>query len=374
MIDPSLHIFRKHIAWTICWELFFWMVIGILLVFIPSDQFIWKHPTFLWLIPFILPIGIYHYYRKFQLYKRSSSIPHLLRKALYPTYTFPGSWWTFFFFRNAVVFLVLAAAQPSIGKVKTSVMTHSGELVICLDVSNSMNTKDIDPNTSRLDIAKRAMNELLNHLKGERIGVSVFAENAFVQLPITTDYSAAKLFINEIESDMLSNQGTNIGAALSTAITQFSQENTSKTILLVTDGEDHSSNMDSLVLKLEEKDIAISVVGIGSTTGGPVPVDAKRPELGYKKNEKGQLIISKPNPTFIQSLCKKTNGTSLLVRDPYPNLDEVLTEINQKKGRKVGNLQTEIQENYFRIPLMLSLLSWILLLGYSYWIKLRPKK
>ena len=237
-----------------------------------------------------------------------------------------------------------------------------------------MNTKDIDPSTSRLEIAKRAMNELLNHLTGERIGIAVFAENAFVQLPITSDYSAAKLYINDIESSMLSNQGTNIAAALSTSLKQFSPEKSTKTIILVTDGEDHAKDTDSVMNAIKTQNINLCVVGLGSPTGGAIPIHPSRPELGYKKDEKGRLVVSKPNETLIKELADGTDGISVMVNDPYPSLDALLTEINQKQGRKKGNLQVEIQQNNYRIPLFFALLSWLGWMWFNYSRRTKSRK
>jgi Ca-activated chloride channel family protein len=258
-----------------------------------------------------------------------------------------------------LVFLILSAAQPISGKEKVNSTTSSGELVICLDVSNSMNTKDIDPQLSRLEIAKGAMNELLNNLSGERIGITVFAGNAFVQLPITSDYTSAKVYINEIETNMLSNQGTNIAAALATSLNQFSPDQSGKTLLLVTDGEDHALGTDSVVNALQQNEINLCIVGIGSPTGGPVPIDPNRPELGYKKDGNGQLITSKPNKKLADRLAKQTDGLAVMVNEPYPSLDELLTEINQKNSRKKGTLQLEVQRNNYQLPLSLAFFNWL---------------
>ena len=123
----------------------------------------------------------------------------------------------FIFLRNIVAFLILALANPLLGKMKQNTKADNLELVICLDISNSMNAKDIE-NTSRLEVAKRGLSQLVNQLKGERIGMCVFAGTAFVQLPLTNDYHAAKLFTQEIETDMISAQGTNISSALTNSL------------------------------------------------------------------------------------------------------------------------------------------------------------
>jgi Ca-activated chloride channel family protein len=218
------------------------------------------------------------------------------------------------------------------------------------------------------------MNELLNNLSGERIGITVFAGNAFVQLPITSDYTSAKVYINEIETNMLSNQGTNIAAALATSLNQFSPDQSGKTLLLVTDGEDHALGTDSVVNTLQQNEINLCIVGIGSPTGGPVPIDPNRPELGYKKDENGQLITSKPNKKLADQLAKQTGGLAVMVNEPYPSLDELLTEINQKNSRKKGTLQLEVQRNNYQLPLSLAFFNWLGWMWLNYYRLKRRKK
>jgi Ca-activated chloride channel family protein len=258
-------------------------------------------------------------------------------------------------------------ANPLLGKVKQSTKAENLELVVCLDVSNSMNVKDID-GTTRLEVAKRALTQLVNQMTGERIGICVFAGSAFVQLPLTMDYHAAKLFIQEIQSDMISAQGTNISEALSISDKMFTQLKTSKGILLVTDGEDHEGLGDTIVSSLTDKKVEIAILGIGTEKGGPVPVDIEKPGLGNKQTDNREMVISKLNPDFIKKLATDLNGTAIVTSEPFPNVNQVLTEINQMKRGNSRNLEIEINESWYQIPLLFVLISyalWVL----SYWFK-----
>ena len=369
---------KQQLSWLISWEIFFWTCLFMYTEVINSGKgelvYRWKHPEVMWLSIVILPIYWYAFKKKTSITTIANRLPKQLRSLTFPGLKVSYSAWPLFFIRNLIVFLILTMAQPIAGKEKVAASTTSGEIVICLDVSNSMNTKDIDPTTSRLEVAKRAMTELLNNLSGERIGISVFAGNAFVQLPITSDYLAAKVYINEIETNMLSNQGTTISKALSTSINQFSEDNANKTLLLVTDGEDHASIEDSNFVALKEKDISLCVIGIGMPTGGPVPMDANRPELGFKKDDSDNIIISKPNKKLVSQLAERANGIAVMVTDPYPSLDQLLTEINQKRSNKKGTLQLDVERNNYQIPLLLALLSWIGWFLLSYRLFERPRK
>ena len=160
----------------------------------------------------------------------------------------------------------LSLAQPVFGTKKVSGTIESLELVICLDVSASMDVKDISDDLSRLDVSKRAIVQLINNLHGEKIGICVFAGGAYVQLPITSDYSAAKLFVNDITTSIMSNQGTNINAALSTANDMFTDQKCSKGIIIVTDGENHEEKPSSIFEILKKKNITVNVLGLKSHT------------------------------------------------------------------------------------------------------------
>lgn len=354
---------------VVIWEALFWSLSGIILFLIgyldPSstgEQVSFKYPDQFWLLVLLLPALAAYFYSVLKINRLSEQAsPNIQKYILQPVSTF-NSFLRFFFFRNALVFLIFAIAQPVFGKKKVAGTMESLELVICLDVSNSMNTKDISPTISRLEIAKRAMNEMVNKLHGEKMGIAVFAGGAFVQLPLTGDYAAAKMFISEIETNMISNQGTNIGEALTVSSEMFSKAKTTKGIILVTDGENHEGLPEEALKKIKERQIEVSILGIGTTQGGPVPKDPNRPELGNKTTASGRMVISRVDPAFIRSIATKTGGSATLSSDEFPDLSELLTQINQMKRSKVKDLEFEVHENRYQIPLFVSLLFWSLFL------------
>jgi Ca-activated chloride channel family protein len=278
----------------------------------------------------------------------------------------------FFLLRTSFVFLILALAQPIYGRKKVKGTMKSMELVVCLDVSNSMNTCDIE-STPRLEIAKRSLNALINTLAGEKIGLCLFAGSSYVQLPLTTDYNAAKLFVEDVSTYSISRQGTNIPDALSTAMTMFTKEKMTKAILIVTDGENHEQGNDEIYNEIIEKEIQVCALGIGTELGGPVPEDSNNPKNGYRKNAFGQNVVSKMNPDFVKQIANKTNGYAMTTSEAYPDLQTILTQINQMKRAKLRDLEFEIAESRYQVPLILSLSCWILWLLLP-GIKLRMKK
>ncbi len=270
------------------------------------------------------------------------------------------------FFTRVIAFSILALAQPSIGKEKVAGTIKSLELVVCLDVSNSMNVKDMDGSESRITASKRAMTDLINHLSGEKIGVCVFAGVSFVQLPLTSDYEAAKLFIEEVSTDLIPQQGTNISSALSTAEKMFSPVEGGKAVLLITDGEDHDGSALESVRSLKDNKIEVHVLGIGSEKGGPLLADPLRPELGYRKDKNGQLLISKVDPKLIQDLATTANGSYMLSASGYPSIKQLLTEINQIQRTNLRDLAFETRSNNYQLPLGAALLCFLILIIANY--------
>lgn len=268
----------------------------------------------------------------------------------------------FFFFRNTVAFVILAMAQPVFGSKKVTGTIESLELIVALDISTSMNVKDIDDKVSRLGIAKRAMVQLINNLHGEKLGVVVFAGDAFAQLPLTMDYDAAKMFVGEIETGMISNQGTNIASALQVAQKMFTKTKASKSIILISDAEDHEGGIDVLLNQLKEKEIELSVLGLGTANGGLIPNNPDQPEFGYKLNPSGTPIVSKMNPDLVKSLASKSGGTYLISESPYPDLTTLLENLKRMKRTKVKTISFDVKQNIYQFPLMLAIISWILFL------------
>ena len=349
------------------WELFFWLIFFALIYSLgygsesrTIDQLAFKYPLFLSLSLLLIPIiGVYFYKIRQNNQIAVNTNENVLQFVLKPVSSF-FSLVRFIFFRNAFVFLVITLAQPIYGKKKVHGLTKSLELVVALDISNSMNSKDLDKDLSRLEVSKRALNQLVNNLHGEKIGISIFAGNAYVQLPITSDYHAAKMFISEIETEMISNQGTNIAEALATSVKMFSAASGTKGIILVTDGENHEENPVEAIKSIIDKNIELCVLGVGTINGGLIPKDPKRTELGYKMDERGENIISKLNPSFINELAKKTNGFSMLTTNAFPDLAELLLRINQMDSSKMNDDQFDVIENRYQIPLFLAIVFWLL--------------
>jgi len=349
------------------WEAIFWcLFLFIISVYdtlgseITMDHLVFKYPNVFWFNLVLLPLGSLFFKKLLKINKIAEGIqPKLQHYFLLPISNFQ-TFLRFFFFRNAIVFLIIALAIPVYGNKKVQGSADTSELVVAIDVSNSMNTRDIDRNMSRLEISKRALIQLVNNLHGERLGIVVFAGGSYVQLPLTNDYYAAKMFINEIQTNMISNQGTNIAQALSTSVGMFSKLNATKGIILVTDGENHEENPNEVLDRIIIDKIQLCVLGLGTESGGLIPNHPTRPELGYKTDEYGQSIVSKVNGKFIHEIASKAKGYSMVSSSLFPNLTELLTQINRMKRTKVDGLEFNVKETKYQLPLFLALLFHIL--------------
>jgi Ca-activated chloride channel family protein len=288
------------------------------------------------------------------LQTQSILLPEIHVKALF---------WKYFWLRNTLFFFAFALAQPIFGEGKVTTTGRNAEILIALDISNSMNVRDINPTESRLSIAKRSLIQLINSLRGEKIGICVFAGNAYVQLPLTGDYDAAKMYVNEIETDMVSEQGTNIGEALLNAARMYSKAKNSKLLLLVTDGENHEGGIDESLKILKDNQVQLAILGLGTKQGGYVPNDPYKPEFGYKILENGKKVVSKLNPKMLAEIAQKANGFAITSASSFPDLENIVNQIRNLKTGESEVSDVEVKQNWYQIPLLMGILSLLLYFG-----------
>jgi len=204
-----------------------------------------------------------------------------------------------------LVLLMVALAQPRWGFQWEDLKQRGVDIIITLDVSNSMRATDIKP--SRLERAKHKIADLLRMLKGDRVGVVAFAGTSFLHCPLTLDYQAAEMFLGALDTDLIPLQGTALGHAIETSIDAFStMEKKSKAILLITDGEDHEGTVLKAIKKAKKEGVKIFVIGIGRNEGVPVPDPTVN---GFKRNRSGEIILSKINEPLLEKIAKDTGGS-----------------------------------------------------------------
>ncbi|MDR0802330.1 VWA domain-containing protein [Fluviicola sp.] len=265
----------------------------------------------------------------------------------------------YFLLRSTYFFIVLAMAQPVAGSRKVNGSKRVLDLVICLDISNSMNTKDMGGGqVSRLTAAKQAIGELMNQLKGERIAVVVFANDAYTQLPLTMDYGAAKLFIPDIETSMITDQGTNIGRALELAREQFKDTESGKAVLVITDGEDHENLWKKQLTELKKQHIELVYLGLGSAKGGLIPNNPYDVSEGYKR-ENGQAVVSRLDKKSLERMAAASGSILVVSNSAFPNIYNIAANYKNTKNKQVMKVEFNVDKNYFYIPAILALFCMI---------------
>ncbi|NTV84184.1 MAG: VWA domain-containing protein [Bacteroidales bacterium] len=265
----------------------------------------------------------------------------------------------FIIFMLAIGFLVIGLANPQIGSKLEKVQRKGADLVIALDVSNSMLSQDIRPD--RLTRAVQGISKLIDRLEGDRLGIVVFAGKAYVQLPITTDYSAAKMFLSTISTQMVPSQGTAIGDAIELAIQSFKEDERSKAIIIITDGENHEGNVLEAAQLATEKGIKIFTIGMGSPEGSPIPLlDNLGRQTGFKTDKQGQTIVSKLDETTLQQLASAGNGIYVRASTGQDGLSRILDEINALEKQEIETRMFSEYEGRFQYFLAVSLFLLIL--------------
>ena len=226
----------------------------------------------------------------------------------------------------ALFFVILGVAGPQFGSKLQQVKREGVELIIALDVSNSMMAEDIKP--SRLAAARQAISRMTDKLTDDKVGLIVFAGDAYVQLPITTDYSSAKLFLSGISTDIAPIQGTAIGAAIDLASKSFTPETeASKAIIVITDGENHQDDAVAAAKAAREKGIYVHTIGMGLPQGAPIPEKGNPGQ--FMKDGQGNVVISKLDETTLREIAKAGEGIFVRASNTNVGLNTLLDEINE---------------------------------------------
>ena len=208
----------------------------------------------------------------------------------------------------SIVSLVLGLMNPKIGTQLETVKREGVDIVFAMDVSRSMLAEDIAPN--RIEKSKRLVSAIINQLASDRVGIIAYAAQAVPQLPITTDYAAAKMFLQALNTDMLSSQGTALDSAIDLAGTFFDDEDqTNRVIFLISDGEDHSEEASNAASRAAKLGIKIFTFGVGTESGAPIPLKRNDIIESYKKDSEGEVVITKLNQNILQNIAVSTGGT-----------------------------------------------------------------
>jgi Ca-activated chloride channel family protein len=265
----------------------------------------------------------------------------------------------FILYTLAVVFLVLAAARPQVGSKLREEHQKGIEMMLVVDVSNSMLAEDFEPN--RLDRTKFAIDRVVESMKQDRIGVVAFAGEAQVQLPITSDYRMARAFARKLSPAMVRTQGTDLGAAIKLASMSFSsQSEGSRVMILITDGENHESDALEAAQAAAEKGIAIYTIGIGTPEGAPIMIGGD-----YLTDENGDMVVSKLDEKMLQEIASATGGAYVRATKQSIGLKEIVDRLKELDESDLATTRFEAFDEQYQYPLAVALLlllvEWLIL-------------
>ncbi|MFH2003913.1 MAG: VWA domain-containing protein [Bacteroidota bacterium] len=246
----------------------------------------------------------------------------------------------------AFIFTVLGLANLQVGSKLEEIKREGVDIMIAVDVSNSMKAEDIKPN--RLESAKQAISRLIDKLKNDRIGLIVFAGDAYLQLPLTPDYSAAKLFLNSIDTDIVPIQGTAIGSAIRLAMKSFPREEKKyKVLVVITDGENHEDDAISEAKNAVEDGVIVHTIGMGSSQGSPIPVYQNNVQTGYRKDRGGNVVMTKLDEQALQQIAASGNGKFIRSTNRQDELEIVLREIEaMEKKEYEAKIFTDYEDRF----------------------------
>jgi len=254
-----------------------------------------------------------------------------------------------------ILFLIIALANPKIGTELKSINREGVDIVFAIDVSKSMLAEDVAPN--RLTRSKRIISEIINSLSSDRVGIVAYAAQAIPQVPLTTDFASVKNFLQIIDTDMLSSQGTSIDSALNLSVNFFDQNSdTNRVLILISDGEDHDDIPDSIIKLISENNINLITIGIGQEAGTTIPIKIDGTVDSYKKDINGDVVITKRNSDFLLKIASSSKGEYIDGNFTEDALELVKAKLDKIDKSEFESSQFVEYKQQFQIFILLSLL------------------
>ena len=303
---------------------------------------IFASPKFLWLLLLVplIPV-VYGILRALRRRRIRRFGDEALVRSLMPSWSGAKGWIRIILWDLAFLCFVIGIARPQMGAKLKEHEAKGAEIMICLDVSNSMLSQDYSP--SRLDRAKLAISRVVDKLQGDRIGLIIFAGTSFVQLPITTDYVSAKMFLGNIDTGSVPVQGTAIGDAILTAAKSFSaQSEKSRAIIVITDGENHEDDAVDAARQAAELGIKIYTVGVGSLRGQPIPVNGE-----LLKDKDGNIVVSRLDEATLKQIADEGHGAYVHAGNEEFGLNPIIDDIKKMEAEKYNSIVFEEYDELF---------------------------
>jgi Ca-activated chloride channel homolog len=313
------------------------------------------HPHSLYLlllIPLLVLLFVYARLQKKKALAKFGDVNLVMR--LIPEFSGSREVLKFIIWSTAWMLIVIGMADPQTGSKLEKIKRKGVDMVFALDVSNSMLAQDITPN--RLERAKQAIIHLLGKLENDRVGLIIFAGKSYIQMPLTTDYSATRLFLSEISPGMVPVQGTAIGDAIETAASAFGNTKQSKAIIVITDGENFEDNAVEAAKSAADKGIRVYTIGIGLPEGAPIPVYSGNTQIGYKKDASGMTVITRINEPMLEEIAKAGKGMFVRANNSQSGVQEVFDQINKLEKAEYNEAFFSDYEDRFQFFILAALI------------------
>ena len=322
------------------------------------------------IIPVMLMVFLWTFFWKKRTQKSFGSA--VVLKRLSPDLSFFKSSLKFITLCLAVGFLVIGLINPKIGTKLETIKREGVDIVFAIDVSKSMLAEDVAPN--RLEKSKQLVTQIINNLASDRVGIIAYAGKAFPQLPITTDYASAKMFLQSMNTDMLSSQGTAINEAIELSRNYFDdEEQTNRVLIIISDGEDHNDLSVEVAEAASEEGIKIYTIGVGSEKGGPIPLKRNGVVMSYKKDQNNETIITKLNEETLRLIANEAKGGYIngsQTADVVEQIRAVLSAMDKKEFEAKEFAEYKDQFQWFLgIGLFFLILDVLLLERKTAWLK-----
>ncbi|MDZ7292436.1 MAG: VWA domain-containing protein [candidate division KSB1 bacterium] len=313
---------------------------------------------FLLLVPLLIIFFYFVFRWKRQAMQRFGNL--LLMQQLTPSLSRKRQVWKIVLLLAALLFAVLALARPQVGTKLEEVKREGVDVMIAIDVSESMNAQDMKP--SRIAKARHEVASFIDKLEGDRVGIIAFAGEAFVQCPLTLDYGAAKIFLDVLEPGLIPTPGTAIGQAIQLAIESFeTTERKYKVLVLITDGETHDEDALKMAEAAEREGIVIYTVGIGSPQGVPIPViDERGIQIGFKKDRRGEVVVTKLDELTLEKIALQTGGKYYRASSGEAELNRIYEAISGMEKKELASLKFSQYEERFQYMLAIALFLLVL--------------
>jgi Ca-activated chloride channel family protein len=317
-----------------------------------SPQFFW----FFLLLPLLVGFFIWAWQQKQAALARFASLALIKKLTQYTGTSRQILKWSFF--SLGILFLILALVRPRFG-IKMEMIERQGvDVFIALDVSQSMLAQDITPN--RLERAKHEIAKFISLLKGDRIGIIIFAGESYVLCPLTLDYGAAQMFLDGVETNWMSLQGTALGAAIEQAAQYFkSKSRKHKVLVLLSDGEEHEGDPVAAAKAAAQEGVKVFTIGIGSEGGVPIPLQKSGDNIVYKKDNSGNLVMTRLNSVILEKIALEANGKYFHAGTDL-DLTQIYMEISSMEKKDFGDSKLGVYEERYQLFLLLALLCFII--------------